>query len=93
MTDTRKKLALICGTNIDIVGEGSELKVTLTAHRKKKSGSYDFYAIELDVDRYAVKRLAQQIATMHVRDRKRLENELARIEREVEAIKQPEQQP
>ena len=90
MTDTRRKVKLVCSSNIDIRGEGAEVQIDLKAHRKKANGSYEFFEIELDVGRYVIQRLARQIATMHERDRARLSRELGRIEKEIEAIKQPE---
>lgn len=88
--DTRRKVALIAHGNIEVQGEGDSIKLALTAHRKKKSGAYEFFEIDLDVGRWTVKRLMKQIATMHVRDRERLQKERQRIDTEVEAIKQPE---
>jgi hypothetical protein len=63
---------------------------TIRAHRKKTTGDYEFFEIDLAVGRWSVQQLARQIASMHVRDRERLAREMARIEREVAAIKEPE---
>jgi hypothetical protein len=90
MTDTRRKVKLVCSTNIDMRGDGDQVQLAFSAHRKKASGGYEFFEIELDVGRYVIQRLARQIATMHERDRARLAREMARIEKEIDAIKQPE---
>lgn len=88
MTDN-KRLSLHCG-RIEIEGCGDELTLKARTHRVNKVGNYELYDLELSVDRYVIQYLARQIATMHERDRQRLANELARIQREVDAIKQPD---
>lgn len=87
---SERKLALVTASRITLEGDGDDLKLKVRAHRKKKTGDYEFYSIELAIGRWTVQQLARQIATMHERDRARLAKEAARIEREIEAIKQPE---
>lgn len=90
MSDTRRKIVLIAGGNIEVAGEGDGVRLKLSAHRKKKNGDYEFFEMDIELGRWVVQRLARQIATMHVRDRERLTRETARIEKEIDAIKQPE---
>lgn len=89
MTDRRRKLQLVTGSRIVIEGEGNDLHMKLNAHRRKKTGDYEFFEITLDVGRWSIQQLARQIASMHERDRARLAKETARIEHEIAAIKQP----
>lgn len=81
-------LTLDCGS-IDVQGEGSSLTLLTRGSRVNKLGRYESYDLCLKIDRWAIHRLARAIATMHVRDRARLDKELKRIELETAAIKQP----
>lgn len=92
MTDRRRKLQLVSGSRISIEGEGDDLHVKLDAHRRMKTGDYEFFSIDLSIGRWTVQQLARQIATMHERDRARLAKETARIYREIAAIEEPETQ-
>jgi predicted nuclease of restriction endonuclease-like (RecB) superfamily len=87
---SEKKLHLTTGRRFEIKGEGDSLKIVVRAFRVNKAKRYEVYEIELDVGRWTIQQFARQIATMHERDRERLRRETARIERELEAIKQPE---
>lgn len=46
-----RKLALITGSRITLDGDGDDLKLTIRAHRKKKTGAYECYSIELAIGR------------------------------------------
>lgn len=85
-----RKLAIGAGTSPTLEGDGADLTLKFRAHRRKKTGTYDFYDVELKLERWFIQRLARQIAAMHVRDRKRLKGELERIDLEIDAIKQPD---
>ena len=74
----------------EIGGTGSDLTLKLEGHRVNKAGNIEEYKIEAGIGRHHIQRLARQIATMHERDRKRLERELKRIELEQQAITQPD---
>lgn len=87
---SERKLRLSVARTEELEGCGEEVTLKLRCNRKKKSGDYEFYSLELVMQRYTVHRIARAIATMHVRDRERLALELDRIESEVQAIKQPE---
>ena len=93
MSDRTTKLTLTTGSRIDIEGCGSDIKLMLTAHRMNKRKVYERYELEINVGRWSIRQLARQIATMHARDRERIQKELARIEDEVSSIKQPETRP
>jgi hypothetical protein len=90
MTNRTRKLSLVTGSRIVLEGEGDDLHIKLRAHRKKRTGDYEFFEIDLSVGRWLVQQLGRQIATMHARDRERLAREAARIDREIQAIQQPE---
>lgn len=74
----------------EITGSGNDLALKLEGHRMNKAGNVEMYEIEAPLPRRHIQTLARQIATMHARDRQRLERELRRIELEQQAITQPE---
>lgn len=76
----------------EITGTGNDLALKLEGHRINKAGNFEQYEIEAPMGRHCIQSLARQIATMHARDRQRLERELRRIELEQQAITQPEVQ-
>lgn len=83
------KLALNSLGHLMLEGTGDGLMLTMRAFRKQKTGNYEHYTLAIELPRFLIKSLAQQIASMHVRDRERLEAEAARIEREINAISEP----
>lgn len=87
-----KKLKLMMGGLPKLEGTGGDLTLKFRGHRKNKLGNYEWYGIEIEVSRWIVQHLLRQVATMHERDRVRLANETARIEHEINAVKQPEVQ-
>jgi hypothetical protein len=70
-----------------IEGSGSEVTFKFTASRDTKAGTHELYTIELKVCRWGVSQLLGKLKEMHVRDRDRIQAELVRIEREVNALK------
>lgn len=81
------KLTLEVGSLTAIDGFANELTFKLIAHRKTKAGTHERYELELKACRYSVKQLLDGIKLMHARDRERIQNELGRIEREINALK------
>lgn len=73
-----------------IEGCGNQLTMRIEGHRTNKAGNIEEYKIEAKLSRHHIQRLAREIATMHQRDRQRLQRELNRIELEQQAITQPE---
>ncbi len=74
----------------EISGAGNDLTLKLEGHRVNKAGNIEEYKLEAKMGRHHIQRLARQIASMHARDRQRLDRELRRIEIEQQAITQPE---
>lgn len=85
-----KKLQLTTGRRMEIEGCGDDLVLSVRGYRINKLKKYEQYDIELKVNRWTIQQLARQIATMHERDRQRLARETARIQKEIDAIQQPE---
>jgi hypothetical protein len=81
------KRKLTCNRLESIEGSGSELTFRFTASRETKAGTQELYTIELEVCRWGVGQLLAKLKEMHVRDRDRIQAELQRIEREVNALK------
>jgi hypothetical protein len=81
------KRKLTGGRLESIEGSGSELTFKFTACRETKAGTQERYTIELKSCRWVVGQLLSKLKEMHVRDRERIQAELARIEREVNALK------
>jgi hypothetical protein len=74
-------------TLVAIEGCGSEITLKLRTSRTTKAGTHIFYTISLNVCRWGVKTLLVGLRDMHVRDRERIQRELARIDNEVNALK------
>jgi hypothetical protein len=70
-----------------IEGCGDELTIKLRGYRTTKAGTAEVYDLSLKCCRYSVKQLLEGLKDMHVRDRERIQRELGRIEREVNALK------
>lgn len=85
-----RKLKLIIG-DVEITGCGEQLALRTGGYRKKKTGAYEYFDLDLVLDRWIVNRLMDQIAAMHERDRERLRTEARRIDLEIAAV-QPEKQ-
>lgn len=83
----RRKIRLKLECSLEkLEGCGDELTFRVSAHRKMRSGDYDFYELQLKACRYSVTSLLQQLRAMHVRDRERLAREESRIKGEVRAL-------
>lgn len=88
MTDTRVIKLQLRDVLLDAIeGCGSELTLKMRAFRTTKAGTPERYELELKACRYSVKQLLEGLRNMHVRDRERIQGELNRIEREVNALK------
>ena len=86
---TTRKLKLSAGAPT-ITGAGDRVALSLSGNRLNKAGNLERYVIQFDMGIWHILQLARQIATMHVRDRRRLEIEMRRIEVEKKAIHEPE---
>jgi hypothetical protein len=73
----------------EIHGEGSELEITCTITRKTKTGKFQRSTLRLKVERYFVRQMAEQLALMQVRDRRRLEREQERLRHEIKPLTHP----
>lgn len=81
-----KRLKLIALGKPELEGVGEGLTLIFSAYRPAKyaRGAETFRGeVRLEVGRYYVRWLAEQIAAMQVRDRERINDELARLSREV----------
>lgn len=87
MPSRKVKLALPYTTLDAIEGSGSELTFKLRGQRTTKAGTTEFYEIELKVCRWGIKNLLTKLREMHVRDRERIQSELARIDQEANTLK------
>lgn len=81
-----RKLEADLQTNITIVGEGEKMSLQFNTWRRKESGNYERTIVKVNISRWAISRLMDQIRQMHIRDRERLKNESARIDREIERL-------
>lgn len=80
------KLTLDVGSLTAIDGCANDLTFKVIAHRKTKAGTHERYELELKACRYSVKQMLDGIKLMHARDRERINSELARIQREINAL-------
>lgn len=88
MTDTRVIKLQLRDVLLDAIeGCGSEITIKLRAFRTTKAGTPERFEFELKASRYSVKQLLEGLRNMHARDRERIQSELNRIEREVNALK------
>jgi hypothetical protein len=87
-----RKLEADLQTNIDLVGQGETVTMQFQTWRQKESGNYERTAVKVKLSRWAISRLIDELRRLHIRDRKRLEDEAARINREVARLTQ-EMQP
>lgn len=92
MSARKRTLRLQSWANVDLRGEGGSVTLIALGERVTRGGKLEQYEIEIQIGRGHVQRIARQIANMHERDRKRLAQETRRIELEVAAITQPENQ-
>lgn len=69
-----------------IEGAGAALVMTWDVSRQTKGGSFQRSKVKLQVDRYVVRQLAEQIMAMQERDRARIHQELERLVRETSPI-------
>jgi hypothetical protein len=69
-----------------IDGTGSELTFKFRAQRKTKAGTLEYYHLEVGACRGSVKLLLNALREMHVRDKERINRELARISSEQRAL-------
>jgi hypothetical protein len=84
------KLRMSAYGSVELTGEGDDIKLRFSASRKTRTGQYVGYDVQLELGRFQIQKLLRQVATMHRRDRRRLERELSRIDSERNAIDQPE---
>lgn len=85
MTVKTQKLRLAAHL-VGIEGDRDELTFKVSAHRKTKSGVWCSYELELMCCRFAVTKLLREFKAMHVRDRARINEEFARITRELSEL-------
>jgi hypothetical protein len=83
MTVIERKLEADLQTNIELVGAGETVVMQFNTWRQKESGNYEKTVVKVKLHRYAISRLIDELRRLHIRDRERLANEQARIEREV----------
>jgi hypothetical protein len=87
-----RKLEADLQTNIELVGAGESITMQFNTWRTKESGNYERTVVKVKMSRWAIARLMDEVRRLHIRDRDRLKNETARIEREVARLTQ-EMQP
>jgi hypothetical protein len=80
-------LELDCFHIESVDGCGDELRVKLKAERKTRTGTPERYQLTLKVCRYGLREFLGGVKQMHIRDRERINSELARIEREINALR------
>jgi hypothetical protein len=83
------KLSFRVFGSMSIEGCGDGVMCSFRAFRRKKTGAEEPYDVKLQLCRWQVRSFIEEVAKMHVRDRERLANEARRIEREINAIKEP----
>jgi hypothetical protein len=72
-----------------IDGCGSDLTFKISAGRDTKAGTTERYELTLECCRWSVTQLLDGLKLMHVRDRERIQRELARIDQEANALRGP----
>ncbi|MGH8327493.1 MAG: hypothetical protein ACRET2_12085 [Steroidobacteraceae bacterium] len=82
MSERPTKLFLYANVE-EIAGSGDDVLVKISGHRTLRSGRIEHYEITLRPGRYGVTRILREVRKMHLRDRGRIEQETARIGREV----------
>lgn len=91
MTTIRKIKRTLDVFNLEsIEGSGDKLVVVLQAERTTAAGTPERYELRLGICRFGVRDFLNQLAAMHVRDRKRINEELARIAAECQVLKVPQ---
>lgn len=70
-------------------GCGSELELAFDAMQETKAKRTHRTRLVLKIDRHVIRRLAEQVQEMQVRDRQRIERELERLEVEVAPLVKP----
>jgi len=83
MITIERKLEADLQTNIEFVGAGESITMQFNTWRQKETGNYERTVVKVKLGRWAISRLIDQLRQLHIRDRDRLANEAARIEREV----------
>lgn len=83
MSTIERKLEADLQTNIELVGAGETVTMQFNTWRTKESGNYERTVVKVKMSRWAISRLMDQVRQLHIRDRQRLANEAARIEREI----------
>lgn len=81
-----KKIALENGSLDAVEGSGGSRTFKISATRKYKSKRYERVSIELMTCRHVITQLLNEIKEIHKRDRARMAEMTARIEREVKGL-------
>jgi hypothetical protein len=70
----------------ELIGCGEKLTLKARGFRTTKAGTPERYELEIAMCRYGVKQFLAKVKEMHVRDRERINRELARIGNEISAL-------
>lgn len=76
--------------DVTIGGAGEEVELVIPVTRKRpRAGGYEHTKLRVTMHRYFIRKLLMEVGHMHIRDRKRLEDEARRIEREIRGLQEP----